>query len=93
MNENTDKCVESTDQLMGVSREKYWEEMSIEQKISKLGDTIESLYRRNCELEKEIMLMSKHSHSSDGNILVPIKDKEYALERSRCWSPLNRQSR
>jgi hypothetical protein len=93
VNENqTDKCAESSG-LMGPTREKYWEEMSIEQKISKCGEVIEALYRRNCELEKEIMLMSKHSHSQDGSILVPIKDKEYALERGRCWSPLNRQVR
>jgi hypothetical protein len=75
------------------SREKYWEEMSIEEKLEKAGQVIENLNRRLVDQDKKIGLLSMHSHSSDGSMLVPIKAKEYALEQDRLWSPINRKPR
>jgi hypothetical protein len=76
-----------------VCREKYWEELSIEEKLEKAGSLIENLYRRINDQDKQITLLSKHSHGSSGEMLVPMKDKEYALEAGRTWSPINRQPR
>lgn len=76
-----------------VARERYWEEMSIEQKLDHLAFIVDHQYRNWAELSKQLTLLSKHSHSQEGDILVPIKDKEYALESGRQWSPINRQPR
>lgn len=76
---------------MMVSREKYWEEKGVEEKIESCGGNIEQLHRRINELEMHLMLLSKHSHTSNGEMVVPIKDKEYALARSPQWSPINRR--
>jgi prefoldin subunit 5 len=88
MNTNTEAASPSM-----LCREKYWEEKGIEDKVESCGHNIEQLHRRINELEMHLMLLSKHSHSANGEIVVPIKDKEYALARSPEWSPINRQPR
>ena len=91
MDKNRDQC-EATSPMMR-SREKYWEEKGIEDRVESCGNNIEQLHRRINELERHLMLLSKHSHSPNGEMLVPIKDKEYALSPSPSWSPINRAPR
>ena len=64
-------------------REKYWEEKGIKDRVER--NNIEQLYRRINELETHLMLLSKHSHHANGEMLVPIKDKERSDGISKKW--------
>lgn len=78
---------------LGIMREKYWDEYTPEQKISRLGDVVESLNRRLVEQEDLISILRQHEHGSRGDIVVPIGRKETGghdrsyIERN----PLNRE--
>lgn len=76
-----------------VAREKYWEEKTLEEKVDTAGYIIERLNDRCNDLEKKLMLLSLHSHQTNGEMVVPIKDKEYVLQNSPRWSVINRQPR
>ena len=61
------------------SREKYWHEMDVEEKLIKLGGVVTTLWDRVKKLEFENMRMKKHQHV-DNEILVPMHDSSQGVE-------------
>ena len=55
-------------------REKYWEELSSEDKIDKIAHILEFLVDKNSELEKKIYKLENHNHDGLGRITIPLKD-------------------
>jgi hypothetical protein len=73
------------------SRAKYWEEMTPDQKIERLGDWIDICHRRIKNLERIVTLLNQHSHTQEGKIVVPLVRNE--PEYPAAWpneNPLNR---
>ena len=61
-------------QVCTSDREKYWEY------------NIEQLYRRIKELETHLMLLSKHSHHANGEMLVPVQENSDSVNGiSKKW--------
>lgn len=56
-------------------REKYWEERSLEDKIEILANSVEFLSNRNVDLENKLLLLNCHSHSENGELVVPLPDR------------------
>lgn len=56
-----------------VCREKYWNELSSEEKIEKLAAALEMLSRWSCDNEKALNLLNQHVHGSDGRMLIPMQ--------------------
>ena len=52
-------------------REIYWEEMTSEQRVTKLAEAVEVLGRSVLELERENALLRQHTHAGE-IIVVPL---------------------
>lgn len=66
-------------------REKYWEEMSLEQKMEMLAVNIERLHgvvrTLNSDVHELSQYISNHAHVENGLVYVPISSKAYNLPR------------
>ena len=56
------------------AREKYWGELTHEERIERLASNLYNLIRREVESGDKVRKLSKHSHSPNGEIVVPLKD-------------------
>ena len=78
------------EKLGEVSREKYWEEKTVEEKVETLAQVSELIRRDIQEFHSVLQLLKSHSHSQDGEIQVPLSSKEhYVLSSPRSF--LNRK--
>ncbi len=75
-------------------REKYWEEMTSDERIQKLAQELAWLWDRNQVLATALYKMEQHQHSPNGSIVVPLNDSRNSSEssgpreRSRIWYTL-----
>ena len=58
--------------MLTASREKYWEEKSLEQKVDALRDMLMRLNADNKEFAESISGLLNHSHGASGEALVPL---------------------
>jgi len=61
----------SSQVAMNECREKFWEELSSEEKIEKLGNFVEKLTRDNIELHSRLEDYREHDHIN-GKIVIPM---------------------
>ena len=72
----------SANSLGGPVREKYWDEISIEQKLDRLRDAIIQGNRKMIETHNVMGLLSDHVHGAYGEINVPLHRKiDYVEDR------------
>ena len=62
--------------LPQAQREKYWDEKNAGEQIDKLAEVVEILGKRIIQLEKEMAILSQHSHNPSGEIVVPLVHNE-----------------
>ena len=75
-------------------REKYWEERSLDEKLEKLAETTECLAYRFSELLEVYARLKIHSHSQNGEIVVPLRsDSEFYRPTYFDRNPLRRESK
>lgn len=72
-------------------REKFWEEMTDAERITKLAQELAWLWDRNAALAERLYKLEQHQHSHDGKLVVPLNDSRNYGEssgpqpRSRIW--------
>jgi hypothetical protein len=77
MSENSEKLT------CGPSREKYWQEMTPEEKLEVAKDCILSLKREILSIKKTIGSYEQHSHGSDGRLLIEYRSRYMKPEQYR----------
>ena len=55
-----------------LSREKYWDERTQEEKLEKLAQAVEFLSITTRSLETSVEFLKCHEHTPSGRLLVPI---------------------
>ena len=55
-------------------REKYWGELSQEQKIERLASNLYNVICRGGAISDEVRQLCKHKHLPDGEIAIPLKN-------------------
>lgn len=58
---------------LGPSREKYWDELTQDEKIEKTAVAVEQLARWFHDNEIMVGLLNQHAHGLDGKIMVPLQ--------------------
>ncbi len=62
--------------VTGCSREKYWDELTTDEKVEKLAGAVELLARWFVEIEKTSCLLNQHQHLGDGRIFIPMQHNQ-----------------
>lgn len=75
--------------ILGPKREKFWHEMSAEEKLERLGNVLEYVIERVSDIEKDVTQLNEHQHGPQGNLLVPIQIQRDFRMHHRT-NPLNR---
>jgi hypothetical protein len=57
------------------SRAKYWSEIDTEGKCKRLRDQVKVLQKRQMEMAKVLLNLSKHSHDHAGLVMIPLNDQ------------------
>lgn len=65
---------ESDKALAVPMRDKYWEELSPEQKMDRMREVILYLSRDNIAMSAMLVELTRHTHGANGALLTPIKD-------------------
>ena len=61
----------------GISREKYWSELSLEEKVGRLRLEVKRYQYLVDHLRQVVSLLERHRHSGDGSeITVPLIDRQ-----------------
>lgn len=55
-------------------REKYWDEMTSDEKIERLARELAYLGDANQRLHEQMWAMERHEHGSAGKLVVPLHD-------------------
>lgn len=63
-------------EMMAISREKRWDEMDDTQRIALLRREVRFLIDRNHALYERICALETHSHTTLGQITVPLKNPD-----------------
>lgn len=58
-----------------VSRNKYWSEVDPEEKCKRLREEVNRMQRTVREVAKVVDNLADHSHSQNGEVLIPIHKK------------------
>lgn len=77
---------------LGTSRAKYWHEMSADEKIEKLADSLRYLSKQYLETAKLCARLQMHQHSDSGIVTIPIWNKD-EHEPWILQNPLNQESK
>ena len=54
------------------SREQYWEECAIEQKLERLRDVVARVCRETVLLSASVQRLAAHQHADNGGLLIPL---------------------
>lgn len=80
------------DEKLDLVRSKYWHEMSAEEKIEKLADSLQYLSKEYLETAKLVWKLERHQHNELGMPVVPLlhekKHEPWILQ-----NPLNQESK
>ena len=56
-----------------VSREKYWSELTSDEKIERMRGIVQRLERQLIDVQNDYYVLSKHQHKTDGQLMIPFE--------------------
>ncbi len=77
-----------------IGREKYFEEMTADEKTDKIAEALEYAVREIRALRQEVNALRNHAHSPQGDMMVPVRhvvDSDVAPQSYFYRNPLGRE--
>jgi len=66
------------DELPKESREKYWSELSIVEKVERMRIVVIDLSDRVSDLTETVWALTNHAHSPHGEIVEPFQERNFS---------------